>query len=230
MFLDLARAFDTVPHAGLLKVLSDYGVRGVASVLFTNYLSDRYQMLRVNKSMSGKLKIKIGIPQGTVLGPALFIIYLNSLLSMDIGGLAVSYADDTALIFHGGSWEEVRSRVVSGFGRVVNWLETFRLTLNMEKTKYIAFSLTGAGRPAFAHIMIENKEIVEVHQIRYLGIVVDEFLKWAPQVNHLSNKIRALIHKFYILRNFLTQKLLITLYKALVESLIRYGILVWGGL
>lgn len=230
VFLDLARAFDTVPHAGLLKVLSDYGVRGITLDLFKNYLCDRYQMLRINKSMSERQKIKIGIPQGTVIGPILFIIYLNSLLNMDIGGLAVSYADDTALVFDGGSWEEAKGRVVTGLGRVKNWLETFRLTLNLEKTRYIAFSLTGANRPDFADILIGDSRIVAVHQIKYLGIVIDEFLKWAPHVDHLSNKIRALIHKFYILRHFLTQKLLIILYKSLVESLIRYGILVWGGL
>lgn len=230
VFLDLAKAFDTVPHDRLLKVLSHYGVRGVVLDLFKSYLDDRYQIVKINKSLSERRKIKIGIPQGTVLGPVLFIAYINSLLGMDIGGLTVSYADDTALVFDGGNWEEVKSKVVTGFGRVREWLETYRLTLNMGKTGYIAFSITDAGRPDFNHIVIGNEKILEVHQIKYLGIVIDQYLKWAPHINHLSNRIRALIHRFYILRNFVTRKLLIVLYKALVESLIRYGILVWGGL
>lgn len=174
--------------------------------------------------------MKIGVPQGTVLGPILFVTYMNSLLKLETGGSIISYADDTALIFNGENWEEAKNKVIRGLLIVKNWLENFKLTLNLTKTNYIAFSLTSANRPDYSKILIGRNEIKEVSQSKYLGIVIDQFLKWHPHIDYVSNKIRKLIYKFYLLREFLNKNVLTIVYKAFVESLIRYGILVWGGL
>lgn len=230
VFLDLAKAFDTVPHDRVLEVLSSCGVRGVVLQLMESYLIDRYQCLRLNDCLSELQKVKIGIPQGTVVGPILFIMYINSLLKMDVGGLSLSYADDTALVFSGKDWEEAKRIAEAGLCGVKNWLETYKLTLNIGKTNYVAFSLTNANRPIFTSIRIGDDKIGQVHEVKYLGIVIDEFLKWSPHIDFISNKVRRLIHKFYLLREFLSRGVLVLIYKALIESIIRYGIVAWGGL
>lgn len=231
VFIDLAKAFDTVPHERIIDVLSHYGIRGIVSKLMSSYLKERYQFVKANHSLSRKQKIEIGVPQGTVLGPVLFVAYINSLLRLETGGMMISYADDTALIFNGDNWNETKQKVVKGLRTVKNWLESYKLTLNVEKTNYIAFSLTNANRPDFTNIQISNNSCInEVEHTKYLGIVVDRFLKWNMHIDCLTNKIRKLIHKFYLLREFMSRRMLVTIYKSLVESLIRYGILVWGGM
>lgn len=232
VFLDLAKAFDTVPHDKLLSVLEHCGVRGIVQKLFKNYLTNRLQCLRIRETLSDPKTIEIGVPQGTVLGPILFNIYISSLTKMDINGKVISYADDTVLIFSGTTWDEVRDKVKLGTHKVKVWLDTYKLTLNSKKTNYIAFSLTSANRPDYNNIKIDNisDPIKETISTKYLGIIIDKNLKWDVHATYLTKKIRCLIHKFYLLRQFLNQNLLLTLYLTLVESLIRYGIIGWGGL
>lgn len=231
VFLDLAKAFDTVPHEALLTILSQYGVRGSALDIFNNYLSDRQQIVRIREDLSEPKVIKMGVPQGTVLGPVLFITYINSLTELDINASIISYADDTVVIFKGKTWAETKYKVNCGINRVKDWLDTFKLSLNIKKTNYIAFSLTNANRPDFDSILIDNLHdvLIETPHTKYLGLIIDKFLKWEPHIQKLTNNIRKLIYKFYLLREFLDKKLLILIYKALVESLIRYGIIAWGG-
>ena len=155
---------------------------------------------------------------------------MNSLLKLNVEGSMISYADDTVIIFNGENWEETKHKAIRELLIVKNWLETYKLTLNLTKTHYIAFSLTSVNRPNYLSILIDGNEIKEVPHTKYLGVMIDSFLKWHPHIDYLSNKIRKLIHKFYLIREFLNRSTLITIYKALVESLIRYGIIVWGGL
>lgn len=232
VFLDLAKAFDTVPHDTLLRVLSQYGVRGIVLDIFDNYLSDRQQMVKIRNDLSEPTQIKMGVPQGTVLGPILFCIYINSLAELDINASIISYADDTVVLFKGKTWAETKYKVICGINRVKDWLDTYKLSLNIKKTNYIAFSLTNANRPDFENIMIDNLHdvIKETRNTKYLGLTIDCFLKWEYHIQKLTNNIRKLIYKFYLLREFLERKLLLLIYKALVESLIRYGIIAWGGM
>lgn len=230
VFLDLAKAFDTVPHLGLISVLQNYGIRGVSLQLLESYLSERSQRVKINNTFSNDQKIKIGIPQGTVLGPILFIIYINSLLNLQNDGLTISYADDTAVVISDDSWEQVKNKTINSLSKIMDWLKTHKLTLNLNKTNYIAFSLTNANRPSFDEISVDGQHIKEVASTKYLGIVIDKFLKWQPHIDYISDKIRKLIYKFYLLREFINSKTLLTIYKAFVESIVRYGILVWGGL
>lgn len=231
VFIDLAKAFDTVPHGQLLNVLSHCGVRGTVLNILESYLKNRHQRVRINNKISSSQVIRVGVPQGTVLGPILFIAYINSLLNLKINGKFVSYADDTAIVFSGNTWDETKEFVIQGIMIIKNWLDSFKLSLNIKKTNYIAFSLNKVDRPDFRDINIGlNQSINETNEVKYLGIFIDQHLKWNSHIEYLTNKIRKLIHKFYLLREFLNKKLIILIYKALIESLIRYGIIVWGGL
>lgn len=231
VFLDLAKAFDTVSHTELLNILERYGVRGIVLDVFESYLNDRQQFVKVGESLSQPVTVRIGVPQGTILGPILFNVYINTLCDLKIGGRVLSYADDTVLLFSGNTWQEVRHLLINGFKKIKICLDNLKLTLNIKKTNYIAFSLTGANRPEFNTINIDTMPdpIKEVGSAKYLGIMIDSNLKWAEHTRYLCNKLRFFIHKFYLLKEILNRKLLIMTYKSLVEPLLRYGILVWGG-
>jgi Reverse transcriptase (RNA-dependent DNA polymerase) len=230
IFLDLAKAFDTVPHNHLLEILESYGIRGPVLNLFDNYLTNREQILKYNDNLSDVQKVIIGVPQGTVLGPILFLIYINSLLETYIDGVSISYADDTVLIFEDLDWNLTKTKAINGLTIVKNWLDIHKLTLNESKTKYIAFSITDSNRPQFDTMTVHNLTIQETKTIKYLGITLDCHIKWTGHATYLAKKINRLIPKFYILRNILSKKVMLAVYKALVESVIRYGILVWGGM
>lgn len=166
-----------------------------------------------------------------MLGPTLFNLYIRGLTLLNITGKIISYADDTVYIFGGSSWENVRLRAANEIGKVKEWLDFYKLSLNISKTKYMAFSKTIADRPVFQNIQTRNlnEPILETKDIKYLGVHIDNNLKWEPHINFITKKLRYLVYKFYLLRQSLNEQLLLMLYYSLVESILRYGIIIWGG-
>jgi len=231
VFLDLAKAFDTVSHKILLDVLEHCGVRGMVLEVFKSYLAGRQQQVRIRDTLSDPQIINMGVPQGTVLGPILFNLYINSIKDIGVEGKIVSYADDTAIIFSGSSWEETESNAVNGLKKIKTWLNIHKLSLNLKKTNYLALSKIHLNRPPFKHIDIGiNEKIEEVTHTKYLGVIIDCCLRWNVHAEYLTKKIKSLTYRFYILRNILSPTLLITLYQSLVVSLLTYGIAVWGAM
>lgn len=244
MFLDLAKAFDTVSHKRLIEKVEKIGIRGIALNIIKNYLKDRQQYVRINNKLSNSLITKTAVPQGTVLGPILFLIYINSLFKINSEIKIVSYADDTVLLFHGDNWESTVQKASIGLSTVRMWLDKNLLTLNYQKTKFIGFSISSANCNNINNVTLHSnscmlnelqncacdRNINAVKEIKYLGVIVDQHLRWKSHIELISKKIRTLIPIFYQLRNILHQKQLISVYKALAESIIRYAITCWGGL
>ncbi|CAB3220285.1 unnamed protein product [Arctia plantaginis] len=246
VFLDLQKAFDTVSTPILLTRLENVGIRGVALEWFTDYLTGRSQCVRVAGIESDGAVCRYGVPQGSTLGPTLFIIYVNELCNvatrsnMDI----IMFADDTVLIFHEDSWDKVFHAAEQGLSKTTAWLEDSLLSLNGNKTKYLCFSKSVMSQPSAKHNLkihmypcnrgvnrskCDCATLSRVASIKYLGITVDVQLTWGPHIAVVTTRIRKIIHIFKNLRNIGDVDLLLGTYRALCECIIRYCICVWGG-
>lgn len=157
VFLDLAKAFDTVSHDILLNRLENIGIRGYSLKLIKNYLSERSQRVKIENEKSDPLQITTGVPQGTVLGPVLFLIYINNVAYINnIDGHLISYADDTVIVFADTSWEAVYKRAEGGLKALCEFLNQSQLSLNIDKTKFLTFTTTDADQSQKIDLKIHN--------------------------------------------------------------------------
>lgn len=240
VFLDMQKAFDTVAHHILLKRLGDIGVRGIPNDLIKSYLK-RKQRTKIAGEESGNLEVDCGVPQGTVLSTLLFNIYIDGLLSL-LGeeGVVFCFADDSGIIISGEDWEVTKQKAEIALQKIKFWLDRSLLSLNVEKTNFVTFALSPRSLPVFRTMRLHDPQCKMEHDcscislinrkttLKYLGVYIDECFTWKDHIKYVTNKIRKLIFKFYELRNILTFSTLRSVYQALVESIINYGIVVWG--
>lgn len=244
-FLDLAKAFDTVSQSRLLEKMEHLGIRGSPLKLFNSYLTERYQLLTLNTLSSNKKLTEYGLPQGTVLSPILFQIYINDFLKVDIGNCSiVSFADDTALTFTGNSWEDVRLSAENGLRVAQSWLDEHLLTLNASKSVFMTFSPNAQTQPhEIESIKIHQvncncqqstnhcfcPEIRKKDRVKYLGILLDPYLRWNIHINSMCLKIKFLIYKFHQIRELNNLKIARLIYFSYAQAVLQYGIRAWGG-
>ena len=232
IFVDLAKAFDTVDHSQLLRILEGIGFRGTSYNLMNSYLSNRTQCTKINNVISSTEIVKYGVPQGTVLGPILFNIYLNDLYKLPVEGDVVSFADDTAIIYKASDWKILKATAETDFKHIIEWFDSRLLTINFSKTHYIPFTSYSRHLPDFDSLSIStnniNIVISSVRSIKYLGIMIDCHLKWDIHINYLISKLRYTTYRFKYLSRLLSINQMRTLYYALIESHITYGIVAWG--
>lgn len=229
IFVDLAKAFDTVSHIQLLRVLEGVGLRGTPYELLKSYLDNRQQCARVNETISGTRCVKYGVPQGTVLGPTLFNIYLNDLFKLDVVGDIVSFADDTAIIYKAPNWETLKSVAENDFKKIMKWFRSRLLTINIKKTHYVPFTSYSKYLPSYSSLEISPQmNITCVQNIKYLGVYIDCHLKWETHINFIIKKVRCILYKFKHFTQIFKIEQMRILYYALVESHLSYGIIAWG--
>ena len=241
VFIDLKKAFDTVSIPILVKRLEGIGIRGLAINLFKSYLTGRKQAVKIDNYKSSEEGVTFGVPQGSVLGPTLFLVYINELCKLGNGARRVfCYADDTAIVFSGRTWEAARSAAESGLSVVKQWLNSNLLTLNIGKTNYMCFTPSQRSQPeSDLRIAIHEcyhptnhctcPRIQKVASTKYLGILIDQTLSWHSHIELVISRIRKLKWIFKSLRHVMTSTLLKKIYVALAQSVITYCIPVWGG-
>lgn len=219
------------------------GIRGKPLHLLSDYLHDRSQKVRIGNHTSEASHISFGVPQGSVLGPTLFLAYINDLANLTVeDGCVFSYADDTVVVFHGKTWESTYEKAERGLNIVSTWLNNNHLTLNISKTNFMCFSKYNTSQPPDElNIKIHtcslpiNTQICNCFQIdkvtstKYLGIILDQRLSWHKYIEHINSRIRKLIWIFKKLRYIASMPLLNQLYTALAQSIMTYCIPVWGG-
>lgn len=230
-FLDLAKAFDTVNHDILINKLHCYGIRGKAQFLISSYLCNRYQRVKINNCVSDYTRIDIGVPQGTVLGPLLFILYVNDLLLSLPNDTIISFADDTAVISTDKKWDVVESKMNNYLNKIYNWLTLNKLSLNIEKSVFMSFKTGDYGNNETHNInvTIDGRKLLRVESHKYLGIIFDYKMQWKNHIEYIINKTKYLIFIFYKISKLMTTETLRMIYYALFHSVITYGIIAWGG-
>ena len=232
LFLDLQKAFDTVDHGILLQKLSHYGVRGNALKLLKSYLTGRKQRTKVNGMLSDLASILWGVPQGSVLGPLLFLIFINDLPNVS-KLTSWLFADDTALALSSPNIQEFQTQFNQEVNQVHDWLLANRLSVHYsKKTQYMLIQGPNLKGRRISSLNFELH--MGVHKIertdnyKYLGIVIDEKLNWKLQITKLCSKLSSVCGVISKVRHYLDRSSLLLIYHSLFDSRLRYGILGWG--
>jgi retron-type reverse transcriptase len=231
IFLDLSKAFDCINHNILLFKLKYYGFQDSSHKLIQSYLANRKQYVSFNEVNSDCLTIDVGVPQGSILGPLLFLIYINDIQNSVNFFRPVIYADDTTLgtclSYFGINAVDIESNINEELANIHTWLKVNKLSLNLNKTKAMVFH-TKRRAVVLPKICIDQHEVGFVDSFNYLGIILDKHLSWSNHTDMIGNKISKLSGILNKLKNFLPQYTLKTFYNSLVSAYLNYGILLWG--
>ena len=228
IFIDLQKAFDTVDHEILLSKLDFYGVRGKALDWFNSFLTNRLQFVTVSGTNSKSKIMKHGVPQGSVLGPLLFLLYVNDLYISLRYSLAILFADDTMLFLQNESLKPIVKQANIDLKLLMHWLKANKISLNASKTELVIF------RPLRKKINYEVKIKVNGHRLRpssvvkYLGVYIDEHLNWKHHINFVANKLKRANGALSKLRHYVDRNTLASLYYSLFHSHVSYAAKIWG--
>ena len=229
IFIDLIKALDTVNHQILIEKLSHYGIRGRAQNLLTSYLTNRKQYVQIDNIKSKTRTISCGVPQGSVLGPLLFLLFINDIPNCCPTGNFRIFADDTNVYYKCKSSNDIVTQGQNIMTSLNSWFNDNKMTLNTDKTSFTIFKSNRLVVPNLPNqIKFLDSKISRSSQIRFLGVTLDENLTWEYHINELCNKLKCLFHIFYNIRDYLTQKDAITIYYTLIYSRIKYGIALYG--
>lgn len=227
VFVDLRKAFDVVSIDILLNKLQKMGFRGIIFDLIKSYLCDRQQYVNYNKLSSGFLSNSCGVPQGSVLGPLLYSLYVLNLRCANLKARYFTFADDTVLVYTGLNEQRLAHKVNADLGVYTHWLLSNKIKINIDKTKYMIFKQKNKEVREI-NISINGMNLEEVVLMSYLGLNIDNKLNWSEHINKMSNKILPMISAVYRCRDYLTKKTKDNVYNAYFLSHFRYLLPVWG--
>ena len=228
--LDMAKGFDCIPHKILLYKLRYYGFSDSSVKWFESYLSGRSQIVKYGSNHSSELLVPMGVPQGSILGPLLFILYVNDLNSIFENCNCKMYADDTTLYCKASSLTEAKMILQTNYNLAQDWLHNNQLTVNASKSAVILVGNIAKFSDVTFTVMQNNVLLPVVNESKLLGIVIDEKLSWKSHLEHVSARVSAKIGLIYRLSRFLPSNQLNLIYRptTLVQPIFDYGITLWG--
>ena len=230
LFIDLSRAFDTISHEILLDKLNFYGIRGIALTWIKNYLSERKQYVSFNNTHSDMGILSTGVPQGSILGPLLFLIYINDLPNISTKLSFIQFADDTTLYLQGSSLTDMFNIMNEEINIISQWLKVNKLVLNISKTNYMVMSSKKTKIPKnLCEIKIDGQLIEQVSETKFLGVMVDNRMSWKSHIDYINSKIMRGVGIIRRAKMFVYADTLKTLYRALIEPYLTYCVVNWGG-
>ena len=226
--IPIHKAFDLVDHEVLLKKLWHYGIRGIANDWFKSYLTNRMQYVSINNIPSDLLKVNFGVPQGSVLGPLLLLVYINDSHNSIRFSSPFHFANDTGLLNIQGSMHAINKTLNKDLRELSFWLNANKIALNVAKTEIILFKTRNKNYDADLKIKLCRKRIHASQYVKYLGVFIDENLNWKKHINEISTKLikgNAMLSK---LRHFVNKDILLSVYSGVFHSHLTYLCLVWG--
>ena len=227
VLIDLKKAFDTVDHQILLRKLELYGIKGQALTLLKSYLTNRKQKCQIKNSFSSERLIKCGVPQGSILGPLFFLLYVNDLPQCLNKTKPCLFADDTNLTASGDSITDVEIAANSDLENLRKWLIANKLSLNVAKTEFMLIGSKQKISNSHPNVVIENKQIKQVYECKTLGVTVDQHLSWKSNTENICKKITAGISAIRRVKPFVDKETLISIYNAIVRPYFDYCCEVW---
>jgi exonuclease III len=228
IFIDFSKAFDTINHDILIDKLSAINFSVKSIKLIKNYLTNRTQAVSLNGITSRPLAITCGVPQGSILGPTLFLLYINDLILSATNFSPILFADDTNLFFQSKNLNQDATQINLGLDEVKSWCFANKLTLNIEKTNYIIIKNPQNPFILFEKFAINETNINNANSIKFLGITIDKNLNWSSHIENLRKQLRQSLGLIYQASSFLPLSVLILLYNSLVNSKIVFCLEAWG--
>jgi hypothetical protein len=204
-------------------------VRGPSLSWFSSYLKDRKQFVYFNKLNSSTKVISSGVPQGSILGPLLFIIYINDLVNVSNALYPVLFADDTNVFVQGKDLNNMHDITTAELDKITKWLNVNKLSLNVSKTHSMIFHKSRQKCQVYKHVYINNVKIECVDKTKFLGVILDSKLNWNFHVKHITNKLSKCVGIMAKARKVLNKESLLTLYYAFCYPYFNYCTEIWGG-
>lgn len=232
IFFDFSRAFDTINHHLLLKKLKSYGVRDLALSWVESYLTERSQSVKITQDgkryCSDILGINTGVPQGSVLGPLLFLLFINDIVEYFNNTFLTLYADDTSSIVSANNFEDLSIKATNCVKQMTEWCQNNGLVLNTQKTNILLFSPIGVNPEISLLVRSEQQILKQNEHVKFLGIEMDKNCSWDYHIKSLTNKLASNNYAILQLRDIVNAETLKVFYYGHINSILSYGILCWG--
>ena len=230
--LDLSKAFDSIDHELILKKLTNLGLKTEAVLYIKSYLANRKQVTKFKNFTSNEETVQSGIPQGSIMGPLLFLCFTNDLAN-EFGNKCkmVAYADDTQLIIDADNITQLKKKIEPVITTAQNWYRANSMKNNIAKTEILMVNPSKQNEKMKINIQHEGKKITieTVPFIKVLGIFIDMKLNWSKQVNAVRSRAMDSVRNLHRINHLLPEKHRVALYKALIDPLFSYGDIIWGG-